>query len=71
MTARCAIVALCLTGTALGAQPTRGWPDGAWRQIGPAAFGGRVDDIDAAEGDPRTIFVGTASWTDRTLSESG
>ena len=23
-----------------------GWPEGAWRQIGPASFGGRVDDIE-------------------------
>src|SRR5688500_10981089 len=39
----------------LRAQP---WPnDSSWRHIGPAAFGGRVDDIEAVESDPRTIFV--------------
>ncbi|MEJ7809776.1 MAG: hypothetical protein WKG32_05090 [Gemmatimonadaceae bacterium] len=39
----------------------RPWPDSAWRQIGPAALGGRVDDIEAVAGDPRIIFVGSAS----------
>jgi photosystem II stability/assembly factor-like uncharacterized protein len=40
------------------AQP---WPsDTSWRQIGPAAFGGRVDDIEAVPGDPRIIFVASA-----------
>src|SRR5690242_16232614 len=37
------------------------WPDSAWRQIGPASFGGRVDDIEAVADDPRVIFVGSAS----------
>lgn len=37
------------------------WPDTAWRPIGPASIGGRVDDIEAVADDPRTIFVGTAS----------
>ena len=37
------------------------WPnDSSWRHIGPAAFGGRVDDIEAVESDPRTIFVAAA-----------
>jgi photosystem II stability/assembly factor-like uncharacterized protein len=41
------------------AQP---WPsDTSWRHIGPAAFGGRVDDIEAVPGDPRIIFVASAS----------
>ena len=41
------------------AQP---WPNStSWRQIGPAAFGGRVDDIEAVVSDPRIIFVGTAA----------
>lgn len=31
-----------------------------WRHIGPANFGGRVDDIEAVPGKPATIFVGTA-----------
>jgi photosystem II stability/assembly factor-like uncharacterized protein len=37
------------------------WPDSAWRQIGPASFGGRVDDIEAVPDDPNIIFVGSAS----------
>jgi photosystem II stability/assembly factor-like uncharacterized protein len=41
------------------AQP---WPnDSSWRHIGPAAFGGRVDDIEAVPSDPRTIFVASAA----------
>src|SRR4029079_9498690 len=31
-----------------------------WRSIGPASFGGRIDDIAAVPGKPGTIFVGTA-----------
>jgi photosystem II stability/assembly factor-like uncharacterized protein len=41
------------------AQP---WPsNSSWRHIGPAAFGGRVDDIEAVPGDPRIIFVASAA----------
>ncbi len=41
------------------AQP---WPnDSSWRHIGPAAFGGRVDDIEAVASDPRIIFVASAA----------
>src|SRR5690348_8716875 len=43
------------------AQHRSTWPDSAWRAIGPASFGGRVDDIEAVADDPRIIFVGTAS----------
>jgi hypothetical protein len=32
-----------------------------WRQIGPACFGGRIDDIEAVAGDPKIIFVAAAS----------
>ena len=32
-----------------------------WREIGPAAFGGRIDDVEAVHGRLGTIFVGTAS----------
>jgi photosystem II stability/assembly factor-like uncharacterized protein len=57
-------------GRGIGARPlpepvrpiARPWPDSAsWRHIGPAAFGGRVDDIEAVADDPRIIFVATAS----------
>lgn len=38
------------------------WPGSAsWRHLGPASFGGRIDDIEAVADDPSTIFVGTAS----------
>ena len=38
------------------------WPGAtSWRHIGPASFGGRIDDIEAVPDDPRIIFVGTAS----------
>ncbi|HEY2376342.1 MAG TPA: hypothetical protein VGH98_10250 [Gemmatimonadaceae bacterium] len=43
------------------AQHSESWPDSAWRAIGPAKFGGRVDDIEAVPSDPRIIYVGTAS----------
>lgn len=32
-----------------------------WRGIGPAAFGGRIDDIEAVVQNPNIIFVGAAS----------
>jgi len=31
-----------------------------WREIGPAAFGGRIDDIEALVDNPNIIFVATA-----------
>ena len=38
------------------------WPGSAsWRHIGPASFGGRIDDIEAAPDNPSIVFVGTAS----------
>ncbi len=32
-----------------------------WRQIGPACFGGRIDDIEAVPENPQIIFIATAS----------
>lgn len=32
-----------------------------WRQIGPAAFGGRIDDVEAVKGKPHIIFIASAS----------
>jgi photosystem II stability/assembly factor-like uncharacterized protein len=55
-----AVALACLPSVA-AAQHAGTWPDSAWRSIGPAIFGGRVDDIEAVADDPRTIFVGTAS----------
>lgn len=48
-------------GHGMAAAQAPAWPDTAWRAIGPAAFGGRVDDIEAVADDPRIIFVGAAS----------
>src|ERR1051326_2297881 len=58
---RALAIVLVASASPLSAQTARGWPDSAWREIGPAAFGGRVDDIEAVDDDPRTIFVATAS----------
>jgi hypothetical protein len=33
----------------------------AWRSIGPAIMGGRIDDVAVVESDPRIIYVATAS----------
>ena len=33
----------------------------AWRPIGPTNMGGRVDDVEAVESDPSTIYVGAAT----------
>ena len=43
--------------TPLAAQDLSALP---WRHIGPASFGGRIDDIEAVPGKTSTIFVGTA-----------
>ena len=32
-----------------------------WRHIGPASFGGRIDDVEAVAANPAIIYVGTAS----------
>ena len=57
---RAAMCAAFLRATA-AAQHPGSWPDSAWRAIGPAKFGGRIDDIEAVANDPRIIYVGTAS----------
>ena len=51
-----------LAAATLGAQrlPAQDLAALPWRHIGPAAFGGRIDDIEAVPGKPSTIFVGTA-----------
>jgi photosystem II stability/assembly factor-like uncharacterized protein len=49
-------------GDNAGAAPSVAWPDRtSWRHLGPAAFGGRIDDIEAVADAPRIIFVGAAS----------
>lgn len=54
-------LALLLFGTAT-ATPVASQDLGTlpWRHIGPASFGGRIDDIEAVASRPTTIFVGTA-----------
>jgi len=32
-----------------------------WRSIGPAAFGGRIDDVEAVPGSPEIIYIAAAS----------
>jgi photosystem II stability/assembly factor-like uncharacterized protein len=32
-----------------------------WRHIGPAAFGGRIDDVEAVASNPKIIFIAAAS----------
>jgi photosystem II stability/assembly factor-like uncharacterized protein len=32
-----------------------------WRHIGPASYGGRIDDVEAVEANPHIIFIGAAS----------
>jgi photosystem II stability/assembly factor-like uncharacterized protein len=55
------LVLLAPPGTAQQATPSATLLDRLeWRHIGPANFGGRVDDIEAVPGKPTTIFVGTA-----------
>ena len=51
-----------IASAAAAQRPQLTWPDStSWRHLGPAAFGGRIDDIEAAPQDPRIIFVGAAS----------
>jgi photosystem II stability/assembly factor-like uncharacterized protein len=49
------------TATAQPPAPTSPFDGLAWRHIGPAAFGGRIDDVEGVRGKPNIIFVGTAS----------
>ena len=58
------ITAACCAFTAGSAQEST--PSGlldefAWRPIGPVNMSGRIDDVEAVEGDPSTIYVGAAT----------
>jgi len=59
----CGLLLTAATAMVAAAQrPQVTWPDStSWRHLGPAAFGGRIDDIEAVADDPRIIFVGAAS----------
>ena len=35
--------------------------DFAWRSIGPVNMSGRIDDVEAVEGNPRIIYIGAAT----------
>ena len=48
-------------GAGQEASPTAVMNGIPWRHIGPAAFGGRIDDVEAVPGRPQVIFVGAAS----------
>ena len=53
---------VAVSASAHAQRPPLTWPDStSWRHLGPAAFGGRIDDIEAVVDDPRIIFVGAAS----------
>src|SRR5256885_176891 len=63
-----ATAVLCLiwtpisSGQAPAAQPSPLSLDHiGWRHVGPASFGGRIDDVEAVASNPSIIFVGTAS----------
>ncbi len=53
------LLALALLAVA-GPLPAQDLSTLPWRQIGPASFGGRIDDIEGVPGRPGTVFVGTA-----------
>ena len=55
--ARLLALVLAVSSARASAQDLSSLP---WRAIGPASFGGRIDDIEAVPGRPGTIFVGTA-----------
>ena len=52
-----ALLLLACTSSFAAAQDLGSLP---WRHIGPASFGGRIDDVEAVASRPSTIFVGTA-----------
>jgi len=56
-TARIAAALVVVVASVAEAQDLSTLP---WRHIGPASFGGRIDDIEVAPGRTSTIFVGTA-----------
>jgi photosystem II stability/assembly factor-like uncharacterized protein len=59
-------VCLCLGIWALAEVSDRGINDGVlnnleWRCIGPAVMGGRATDVEGVPGNPRVVYVGSAS----------
>jgi len=59
---RWSLAALCLVCCcALGAAETGPFDNLQWRNIGPVNMGGRVADVEGVPGDPRIVYVGSAS----------
>ncbi|MBU1189637.1 MAG: hypothetical protein KKC01_11470 [Gammaproteobacteria bacterium] len=59
---RCTLVlAGVLACTALTAADTDPFASLQWRNIGPVNMGGRVADVEGVPGDPRIVYVGSAS----------
>ena len=65
----CLIATLSVLGTHAGGQTPNRAPAGppdpfsglAFRNIGPASMGGRVDDVAVLESNPAVFYVGTAT----------
>jgi photosystem II stability/assembly factor-like uncharacterized protein len=60
------VLSLAAVGWLAGAHAQEAAPNAlldefVWRPIGPTNMGGRVDDVEAVESDPSTIYVGAAS----------
>ena len=60
------VVSLAAVGWLAGARAQEPAPNPlleefAWRPIGPTNMGGRIDDVEAVESDPSTIYVGAAT----------
>jgi photosystem II stability/assembly factor-like uncharacterized protein len=58
------ILAALTSAAAPAAQPPDShglFSEFVWRPVGPANMGGRVDDVEAVEGDPAVIYVGAAT----------
>jgi photosystem II stability/assembly factor-like uncharacterized protein len=56
-----ALILAAATALAQQPAPTSAFDALTWRHIGPAAFGGRIDDVEGVRGKPNIIFVATAS----------
>jgi len=50
-----------MAGTTDQPKPTDKFKSLEFREIGPAVMGGRIDDFAVVEGNPKIIYVGTAS----------
>lgn len=66
LTSRLVTVLLCLILLAWSSTPTLGQESKtfdplAWRSIGPAIFAGRVADVEGVPGNPKVVYVASAS----------